>query len=68
MLHETISYHETHEAKHNLTSELHACCRKNMQCISKLLRRTRDLLSTTLNDLFFVSENILNAQKLRKTP
>ena len=65
-LHETISNYGTYTAKHNLTPELHACCSNNTQCISNLLRQTRDHLPTTLQKLIFVSENILHAQKFRK--
>ena len=65
-LHETISNYGTHTAKHNLTPELHACCSNNTQCISNLLRQTRDHFPTTFQKLIFVSENILHAQKFRK--
>ena len=49
-LHETISNYGTHEAKHNLTPELHACCSENPQCISNSLRH---IPTTSLQLLFY---------------
>ena len=68
-LHETIFNYGTHEAKHNFTPELHACCSKNTQRISNSLRHTPPTTSLQLcKSCSFVSENTLHAQKFRKMP